>query len=156
MPTFPYYENPQGWEPSQQIEEGILLARLDSFFAVIAPENQSEIGSYQEYKRLLADRLTWMIRQWAEDLQEPLEAVYQMIRQRLIADRVPDFGMPRPGQETPENWATAITESPWLRTIWNQEIDPEYPLVLAKDSEASETVQYQNLEEWLIFFGKQD
>ena len=154
----PYFENPQGWEPHQTVQLGETLTRPDSFYAVIAPANKTAIQSYEDYKYLLSHRVTWMIRQWAEDQTMPLEDVYRMIRQRLIRDRVPDFPLPRPGQGSPESYATALVDSPWLQTLWAAVAPETYPLPMERDLEnrdsVVETIQYQTLEEWLLLFTK--
>ena len=157
----PYFENPQAWMPNQLVVAGMTLSRLDSFFAVIAPQNQTAIAHYQDYQSLLAARITWMIRQWIEDQQISLKQVDSMIRRQVMKDQVPDFAMPPPGQATPESWGQAIAQSPWMTTIWTLEVAPEpedYPLAMIQGEnrqEAIATIEEQTLEEWLMFFGKQ-
>jgi hypothetical protein len=157
----PYFENPQAWMPNQDVVAGMTLTRLDSFFAVLAPENQSVIASYEDYQALLAARIAWMIQQWSADQEMPMAAVDSMIRHQLTKDQVPNFAMPSPHQATPESWGQAIAQSPWMSTIWTLEVAPEpedYPLAMAQGEnrqDAIATVEEQTLEEWLLFFGKQ-
>ena len=156
----PYFKNPQAWMPNQEVVAGMTLTRLDSFFAVIAPQDKSAIAHYADYQELLAARIAWMIRQWSEDQQMSLKQVDSMIRQRLLTDQVPDFAMPPPSQATPENWGSAIAQSSWMSTICTLEVAPEpedYPLPMAQGEnrqDAIATVEEQTLEEWLMFFGK--
>ena len=90
-----------------------------------------------------------------------LKQVDSMIRRQLLADQVPDFAMPPPGQATPESWGQAIAQSPWMSTIWTLEVAPEpedYPLAMIQGEDRQEaiaTIEEQTLEEWLMFFGKQ-
>jgi hypothetical protein len=157
----PYFENPQAWMPNQAVVAGMSLTRLDSFFAVLAPEHQSEIANYGDYQALLAARIAWMVQQWSADQEMPLKQVDGMIRQRLLQDPVPDFAMPPPEQATAQTWGQALAQSPWMSTIWTLEIAPEpedYPLAMAQGEnrqEAIATVEEQTLEEWLLFFAKQ-
>jgi hypothetical protein len=155
----PYYENPKAWEPNQTLTGGMTLTRLDSFFAVLAPEQKTEIQSYQDYQGLLTDRIAWMIQQWMEDSGMPMEEVAQMIRRRLERDGVAETISPSSYQgETPESWANALANSSRMKRIWTTEITPDYPIPMTQGEESRqdviETVEEQTLEDWLLFFTK--
>ena len=161
---YPYLENPQAWRPIIELQPDGSLLKTSSFFMVIAPQNQTEIKAYRDYKVLLRYRVSWMIRQWAEDQMISLKEVYQMIEERLSMDGIYTIRFPRtsdmPPQTgwdaPPEEWAMALIESEVMEEHWGNSIMDHFPISMESDPEKRQEIieglPYHSLEEWLIQF----
>lgn len=156
LPTYPYYQNPTAWSPHQKAEPGKTLIHLDSFYWVIAPQSHSQIQSYAEYQDLLANRVNWMIQNWMADQLVEMPEVHRMLNQILNEAELPQFYTPNQVEATPQTWARALVESPWMSSHWTLEIQPEYPIPMEEVSQEKgwiiSGIQEQTLEEWMLSF----
>lgn len=150
-----YLENPQSWEPGLESQE-VLPDRPSSFYAVVMPEQQTEIPNWEAYQELMIQRVTWTMEQELEDPNLEVDDLLKEIVTRLNQDRI-DIPLPRESQNL-EDWARALVEAPRMRRLWGS-TGHEFPLMALSQPEDREwaisVVQSQTFEEWLLLYTKE-
>lgn len=154
-----YLPNPNVWAPT-------LGYRL---FAVLAPQDQTEIPTEGDYQWLLMKRVYWLIEQHQEDQRQTVEETLQMIERLIRRERLGEgeIYLPMASLETPSgnpkspeslisDWSRCLIDNPWMATKWNLEVslDYEFPLSVEADPEEKERliglIEEMTLEEWVI------
>ena len=154
-----YLPNPNVWAPTP----GYRL------FAVLAPQDQTEISTKADYKELLMDRVRWLIEQHQDEQQQTVEETLQLIERLIRREGLgeAEIYLPWASLETPSgepispesaisNWSRCLIDNPWMMTKWNLEVSPnyEFPLSVETDPQEKEDLIWligdTSLEEWAI------
>jgi hypothetical protein len=152
MPDYPYFPNPNVWEPMQMAEGA---RRTPQFWQILLPSTRTQIIDYTDYQFLLADKVEWLIYHYSWQLEIPLIEVFDYL---AIKSKGLDVSL-RPERVTSaRGWAKILTEHSWLSEMWELDIpieQGEFPLQILQDEEEKKQVvegiqEGMNLEQWLM------